>query len=106
MLCRIGHRGHDAEGPYALYHRSMARQCNTSRFLTRRVYFSSYIWMPREHILGLRQTKRREPSRPGPVERDVLARVGCPLELVAEGVDGANRRFAPGHDLSGSGFGT
>ena len=42
----------------------------------------------------------------GPVERDMLARIGCPLELEAEGVDGADRRFAPRHDLSGSGFGT
>ena len=52
-----------------------------------------------------RTDKRREQSRTRPLERDVLARIGRPLKLVAEGIDGADRRFPPGHDLSGSGLG-
>src|SRR6516165_6311984 len=50
--------------------------------------------------------KRGEPSRTDPVERDVLARIRRPLEFVAECIDGTDRRFAPGHELSGSGLGT
>ena len=49
--------------------------------------------------------KRGEPSRTGPVERDVLARIRRPLKLIAERIDGTDRRFAPGHELSGSGLG-
>src|ERR1700676_1779964 len=44
-------------------------------------------------------------SRAGPVERDVLARIGRPLEVVAERLDRADRRFAPGQELrAGAGF--
>src|SRR5262245_54680476 len=43
-----------------------------------------------------------EPSRTGPVERDVLARICRPLELIAECVDGTDDRFTPGHELSRS----
>jgi hypothetical protein len=39
----------------------------------------------------------------GPVERDVLARIRCPLELEAERIDRTHPRFAPGHNLSRSG---
>src|SRR6516164_2619307 len=50
-------------------------------------------------------TRSHESSRAGPVERNVLARIGRPLELVAKGIDRADCRFAPGHDLTGSGLG-
>src|SRR5262245_64080642 len=45
-------------------------------------------------------------SRAGPVERDVLAGIRRPLELVAERIHGADRRLAPGDELwAGSGLG-
>src|SRR5262245_1699214 len=49
--------------------------------------------------------KWRETSRTGPVERDVLARIRRPLKLEAERIDGADRCFAPSHELSGPGLG-
>src|SRR5262252_6599486 len=49
--------------------------------------------------------ERGETSWTGPVERDVLARIRRPLKLEAERVDGTDRRFAPGHELSRPGFG-
>src|ERR1043166_5360400 len=41
----------------------------------------------------------------GPVERDVLARIGRPLEFEPERIDRTDGRFAPGHDLSRPGLG-
>jgi hypothetical protein len=35
----------------------------------------------------------------------VLARIRRPLKLVAERIDGTDRRFAPGHELPGFGLG-
>src|ERR1700730_10528314 len=49
--------------------------------------------------------RRRQASWTGPVERDVLARVHRPLKSVAERVDGTDRRFTPGYELSGSRLG-
>ena len=49
--------------------------------------------------------KRRDPSWAGPVERDVFARICRPLKLVAERMDGTDRRRAPGHELPRSGLG-
>jgi hypothetical protein len=40
----------------------------------------------------------------GPIERDVLARIRYPLEFEPERINGADRRLAPGHNLSGAGF--
>ena len=48
--------------------------------------------------------KRCELSWAGPIERDVLARIRCPLKLEAERIDGTHHRFTPGYKLSGSGF--
>src|SRR5512136_1041571 len=45
---------------------------------------------------------RRAPLRTDPVEWNVLARIGRPLKLEVERIDGTDRRFAPGHGLSGS----
>ena len=55
-----------------------------------------------DHLVG---TAKREPLWTGPVEWDVFARIRRPLELVAERIDGTDRRFAPSHELSGSGLG-
>src|SRR5215469_15078632 len=49
--------------------------------------------------------KRRELSWTDPIERNVLARIRCPLKLEAERIDGTHHRFTPGYELSGSGFG-
>jgi hypothetical protein len=46
----------------------------------------------------------RNLSRTGPVERDVLARIGGPLELEAEGIDGVDSRFGPGPISEPGGF--
>src|SRR6516162_6618403 len=48
--------------------------------------------------------KRCELSWTGPIERNVLARIRCPLKLEAERIDGTRHRLAPGYKLSGSGF--
>src|SRR5262249_43493216 len=48
--------------------------------------------------------KRRELSWTGPVERNVLARIRCPLKLEAERIDGTHHRLTPGYKLSGSSF--
>src|SRR5215468_1718260 len=48
--------------------------------------------------------KRCELSWTGPIERNVLARIRCPLKLEAERVDGTHQRLTPGYKLSGSGF--
>src|SRR5262249_7534115 len=48
--------------------------------------------------------KRCELSRPGPIERNVLARIRCPLKLETERIDGTHPRLTPGYKLSGSGF--
>src|ERR1700758_1364787 len=44
-------------------------------------------------------SQHRGPSWTSPVERNVLARVRCPLEVVAERIHGADGRFTPGHEL-------
>src|SRR6266404_5652980 len=54
----------------------------------------------------LMREKRRVPSWTRPVERDVFARIGRPLKLEGERIDGTDRRFAPSHELPGSGLGT
>src|SRR6516164_991673 len=54
---------------------------------------------------SLRTTaKRCELSWTGPIERNVLARIRCPLKLEAERIDGTRHRLAPAYKLSGSGF--
>src|SRR5262249_50899835 len=48
--------------------------------------------------------KRCELCRTGPIERNVLARIRCPLKLEAERIHRTHQRPAPGYKLSGSGF--
>src|SRR5215468_950920 len=55
--------------------------------------------MPRLGPLTNVTDAEHDRSRAGPVERNVLARVRCPLELVAKRIHGADRRLAPGYEL-------
>lgn len=45
-----------------------------------------------------------ELSWTGPIERNVLTRIRCPLKLEAECIDNTHRRFAPCHKLSRPGL--
>src|SRR5690242_2337011 len=50
--------------------------------------------------------KRCELSWTGPIERNVFARIRCPLKLKAERINGTHQRLTPGYKLSGSGLRT
>ena len=50
------------------------------------------------------RSRRGVASRPDPIERDVLARIRGPLKLVAERIDGTDRRLAPCYELTWPGL--